>query len=584
MKINKLLLHQSIKKRIKGLNKANKRVFADLKNRVAGNTLIRRLRDEVKTGKSNFLSGIGSFFICSSQKQKEKCPPVFLPGILTLSLLSFLMLLYTGINQTGNKLIKTANRSFLLNIDTIELTNFESSSFSDNIPRGTGLPTFELSSDLEYTVKDGETLSEIAYIYGYDSYSIAFYNKINNANSITKGQTIIIPTKENLSAYKENIRRERELVIAKRQELLRNNKTLLPPDIKITASKQSDGNVITAHFSFGDKMPDKGIYYEWHLGNGRKSFKQKPSVTYKEPGSYVVRCLVRDKFGYIKDSNRLVIEVPNFSTVNKINKRFLTLKNPDELFTVNGEITQFNDYTGRVKDFPLVPVGASHGKTTYKITANGYFHIISRGGTEKENHLYLFVSPINSVHSDRNDINWYRTQFNTGTKSNCGPSVVSMSIGWAKGIYVPVSRIRREIGWSGNGSTSFIDLKRALTKFNVNITNPPVQSVRDIIDIIDHGNIAIILYYSGGIRWAKGHPENDLFGRYYNDSVGHYIIIKGYSEDKRYFIVYDPVPSDWGSNSKRYGDGISMLGRNRYYPVNEIFNSLRRRDVIEITR
>ena len=62
------------------------------------------------------------------------------------------------------------------------------------------------------------------------------------------------------------------------------------------------------------------------------------------------------------------------------------------------------------------------------------------------------------------------------------------------------------------------------------------------------------------------------------------MIIKGYTVDGKYLVVYDPVPSDWVSNSKRHADGVSMMGRNRYYPVDEIFGALRRHDVIEIRR
>jgi hypothetical protein len=62
--------------------------------------------------------------------------------------------------------------------------------------------------------------------------------------------------------------------------------------------------------------------------------------------------------------------------------------------------------------------------------------------------------------------------------------------------------------------------------------------------------------------------------------VGHYIVIKGYSLDGEYFVIYDPIPSDWSSNSFRYGDELSMIGQNRYYPAGELIRSLRRADMI----
>ncbi len=61
-----------------------------------------------------------------------------------------------------------------------------------------------------------------------------------------------------------------------------------------------------------------------------------------------------------------------------------------------------------------------------------------------------------------------------------------------------------------------------------------------------------------------------------------YVVVKGYSKDGRYLIVYDPVPSDWSSNSMRYADGISMIGRNRYYDAGEVVRALRGGEVLEI--
>ena len=46
--------------------------------------------------------------------------------------------------------------------------------------------------------------------------------------------------------------------------------------------------------------------------------------------------------------------------------------------------------------------------------------------------------------------------------------------------------------------------------------------------------------------------------------------------------MYDPIPSDWIGNAKRYADGQSMFGRNRYYDVDELFAALRSPRVLEI--
>jgi hypothetical protein len=62
------------------------------------------------------------------------------------------------------------------------------------------------------------------------------------------------------------------------------------------------------------------------------------------------------------------------------------------------------------------------------------------------------------------------------------------------------------------------------------------------------------------------------------------VIVKGYSLDGKYFVVYDPIPSDWTSNRQRYRDGSSMLGRNRYYPASQLIRSLKESRVLEVMR
>jgi hypothetical protein len=102
--------------------------------------------------------------------------------------------------------------------------------------------------------------------------------------------------------------------------------------------------------------------------------------------------------------------------------------------------------------------------------------------------------------------------------------------------------------------------------------------------VIDSGSIAIVLFHTDGVRTSRSDPSSDFFGKYYNDSVGHYIVIKGYSLNGEFFVIYDPIPSDWSANSFRYSDDMSMIGRNRYYSSTELLRSLRRADMIVVPR
>ncbi|MGA2379906.1 MAG: hypothetical protein ABSG85_11425, partial [Spirochaetia bacterium] len=78
-------------------------------------------------------------------------------------------------------------------------------------------------------------------------------------------------------------------------------------------------------------------------------------------------------------------------------------------------------------------------------------------------------------------------------------------------------------------------------------------------------------------------PVTDLVGRYYDDDEGHYVLVKGYTLDRGYFVVYDPYPVDWESNSLRYGDDVSMIGKNRYYPAEQLFSALKTPVILEVS-
>jgi len=281
-------------------------------------------------------------------------------------------------------------------------------------------------------------------------------------------------------------------------------------------------------------------------------------------------------------SNKIHIDIPQSGTTTTANITFRTIKKPGDTFEVEGEILQVNGQADAVQSaFDLV--SESEDSYVYQALKPGYF-IIRTGTPENSTTIDVFVSPVESVHSDRTDMNWYRTQFNTGTPSNCGPATVSMGISWAKGTYVAVSTIRANIGWHGDGATSFAQLAGELTRYGVKNSSTEIKSSNDLRTIIDRDHIAIVLIHCGRISGNKTTNPENFFGRYYSDSVGHYIVIKGYSADGKYFIAYDPLPGDWISNSSRYSDGISMLGRNRYYLSDDIARSLTTMHVIEISR
>ncbi|MDR2588807.1 MAG: PKD domain-containing protein, partial [Spirochaetales bacterium] len=326
--------------------------------------------------------------------------------------------------------------------------------------------------------------------------------------------------------------------------------------------------------------------FEWDFGDGKRGFRPNPSYEYTVPRTYVARLTARDTRGVIYKSNPLYIDVPHpGSAAENTTTKFVTLSSPEDFFVVNGNITDVARYAD-VESAPLDFSESDQFLTKVRFKKSGYYGLTVTDKNMVEQYYSVFVSPIASIHADisAGDFNWYRTQYNTGTSSNCGPAVASMAIGWALGKYVPVASVRESIGWQGNGGTSFDDFMKVIRSHGIPASMQPLRSLQNIKDIIDSGNVAIILFHTQGISQSPSNPEKNLFGRYYNDSVGHYVIIKGYSLNGEYFVAYDPIPNDWSVNSFRYGDELSMVGRNRYYSSSEILKSLRRNDMMVIPR
>jgi hypothetical protein len=323
--------------------------------------------------------------------------------------------------------------------------------------------------------------------------------------------------------------------------------------------------------------------YEWDLGDGKRSFRESPSHEYTSPRTYVVRLTARDGSGVIYRSNHLYVDVPHPSASPEYSTtRFVTLSSPDDYFVVTGTIVSVARYPDMNTVLDLSE--SDHILTKARFKRTGFFGITVREETGREQYYSVFVSPVPSMHVDSaiTNFNWYRSQFNTGTPSNCGPASASMAIGWGSGRYFPVSSVRQAVGWQGVGGTSFDELLRVVRNEGVNATLQPLRTTQNIRDVIDSGGIAIILFHTDGVRMSRSNPGNDLFGKYYNDSTGHYIVIKGYSLDGEYFVIHDPIPSDWSTNSFRYSDEISMMGRNRYFLASEVLRSLRRNEMIVV--
>jgi len=459
--------------------------------------------------------------------------------------------------------------------DWVELTSYDNS----EVETGAGSQAQDRSKDFEYPIRPGETLSEIAYAYGINYDFLAWYNKITNANRIRVGTVIIIPSLENISVQEPQYKQQK----AKQKQAPTPTKAAKSIAINYESvnNGSNNGAGVTVHFSIVNPPADLKSY-EWDLGDGKRSFRENPSYEYSTPKTYVIRLTAKDSAGVIYRSNHLYIDIPHPSTaVEHSTTKFVTLSSPEDYFVVNGTIVKVARYPNMETVLDLSESDNFLTKVRFKKT--GYFGLTVRETSGREQYYSIFVSPIPTIHVDLpvNNYNWYRTQFNTGTPSNCGPASASMAISWAAGSYFPVSSVRQAIGWRGDGGTSFDELQKVILSQNLKASTQPLRTIQNLQDVIDSGGIAIILFHTDGVKSSRN-PATDLFGKYYNDSVGHYVVVKGYSLNGEYFVIHDPIPSDWSANSFRYEDEISMMGRNRYFLASEVLRSLRRNEMIVV--
>jgi PKD repeat protein len=405
-----------------------------------------------------------------------------------------------------------------------------------------------------YVVKHGEKLYDIAKNYGVKHYLLSKYNRLLGDRTLKEGDRIFIP---------------REL-----------------SDISIASNKII--GLVPFKVSFVVKTNTRDLIknYSWDMGNGDTSHSQNPIYTYNDKGIYKVALTVLDENNIEIASNTINIDVRKLEKIQFNAPQFIDVYNKGDVISLGakvidnqGDPVEF-EYQCKVSGDPVLI--SQIGKTDkFQIIGTGYSMITVEAEGYKHTGYY-FVSPVPSVQVTRSNMEWYKTQFQTGLNGNCGPSCAAMAIAWAKGLDIPVSRIREYIGLpSPDGGVGISSIQSALENYGVksNIVNVTVPE--DIFPIIDRGHIAIILIDRGSVEIGEGNLRTNLFGRYYNDAGMHYVIVKGYSKDRKHYIVYDPIPADWWMNSFRYNDGESMIGKNRYYSTRNVWATLNR-SVVEI--
>jgi PKD repeat protein len=408
---------------------------------------------------------------------------------------------------------------------------------------------------LPYTIASGDTLKSIAEKKGYSVFDIVTHNRIMDERILTPGFTIELPA-----------------VINKP-----NDPFGFLTEIKAEASSTSGEVPLTVGFATPDVDSKQQNKYIWDFGNGIYSFQPQPDFTYLVPGTYFARLAV-----LFKDGKKIV------SKPIRIEAKSGNLKSAGLEFLVLDHINAILDLNERVKDKAGTAVCFGMGtkivqkpqliaqvaENKFVAIKSGYSVITVDNGKNRYT-FDLFVSPYPSQFSIEPEFDWYKTQFETGIWGNCGPACVAMAVHWSTGEYITVEKSREEIGMPyPKGALSYDNMLDNFKLHKMTAFKQKAETFEDIKKVIDKGRIVIISFDTTYIRHTDGDKTKVFTHRYYPDTTGHYIVLKGYSLDRSYFIAYDPIPGDWQSNEPRYDDNVSMIGRNRFFLADEIFTSL----------
>jgi PKD repeat protein len=466
--------------------------------------------------------------------------------------IAFIILAIIGLSTFGNDnyyTIKKGENAYVVankfNVPLNVLLNLNEMDLPSQIKEGIRIKIPSVHD--VHLVKEGDTYYSIAMEYGIKRYDLAKYNQLNGATIPKTGDRVFIPRV--LSA------------------------------ILVSSNTRTGMVPFTAKFNIDTNTRDRIRSYLWDLGNGTTSSKRNPSINYDQKGDYYVSLSVVDENGNSITSNTIHVVARKLAHI-KFNAPRYFVKNQGDIISLDTEVIdnlnnkiEFN-FVSKIDQKPSL-ISQIDTTDSFEIIRSGYSRITFTVADKYEHVSNFFVSPIPSRHVPEPDAEWYKTQFRTGVNGNCGPSCISMAIYWAKNEDVDVRYIRKLIGMPNEeGKIGFQHMINVFKQYKVPHKYHQVYNPQDIRNIIDEGKIAIILLDTGKITRTKGNVQADFFGRYYKDTVGHYIIIKGYSLDGEYFVVYDPIPSDWVRDRLKYADG-SNLGKNRYYPAEEIMNAIK---------
>jgi hypothetical protein len=178
------------------------------------------------------------------------------------------------------------------------------------------------------------------------------------------------------------------------------------------------------------------------------------------------------------------------------------------------------------------------------------------------------------TYAESSDLNksydWYRAQMNTGSASgaNCGPASVSMAVKYAQNKDVKVEDVRN-LYYNGKNWWYTNDIKNALNYYGIGYTVKALISKEQLMASISQGHILLICLNMSSISKDEINKSESKYNRFYENVTGHFIVLKGYMKDQKWFLSYDS--NNWQND---YYSDKTPKGRNRLYSIDEVYNSM----------
>jgi PKD repeat protein len=373
------------------------------------------------------------------------------------------------------------------------------------------------------------------------------------------------------------------------------NLYIIPNDkldfIKISSDKTSGLIPLVVHFKSETDLSLKIIKnYCWNLGNNDFSIINNPIGVYSEKSIYCVYLKVLLQNGKYIISNVINIDARTLKEISFETPLYQEKYNVGDTFELKVKVIDSNDDIQPFNYNCNIDGNNSH-IVLQQIDQTNMFKVINSGYSQTSISIgrwswvgYFFISPTKSIQAVNDNLDWYRTQWHTGyiSKGKCGVACLSMSIGFQKGYCPSIQSIRQNVVGLpfSNGAIAYRHILGALNYYDIKYEFKEINQPEDLFKAINKNNIAIILIDCERVGCGSGNLKENFYDGYYKDSGGHYIIAKGYSKDHKFLTVYDPIPSDWIKNDFRYDDNISMIGKNRFYKVDNLFTTIYKRAII----